>query len=899
MSDAYIFGEIIKNFEPYPEKFSEIIKQAAGKKKKLAAAPINDIINVLDSVSRAWADKGYHLRKIAWDYLKEQTGYSDEMLEAGFQTISYICSKKILNERLASELNCEHAFEKLDRLSYDKKSGGMIKLNPLGNILHVSASNVFISAVDSLVSGFITKNVNFLKLSHADILFPVLFARSVQEMDVNSVMADCFSVFYYRGGDEKTEKIFKESMDAVVVWGGAQAVAAWRAGVSIKTRLIEYGPKMSFAFADLNTVKTISELETLCDKIASDISMWEQTACSSPQNVYIVESAAHKAEEFCKFLFYALKRKESSLPPKTLSLDEQIEILKFREKAYSKYIAGDNTRIYYDGDSMPCSVVLSDNSDCEPSVLFRNIIVKAVSGISDFYEAVSGVGFYLQAVSIAIDGSQIPGAAEKLHSLGASRVLSPGRHSEPLAGASHDSKYLLNDLVRYSMLEIQDEEQVPLLLNNIPQAAEISMIKNILKNAYYETEYYRTVIPPQILELSGEEFIAAFKKLPALGKKEIYENCLPDSTGIISGGGLEKAYIFASGGSTGEAKFSVYSNDELEYVTDVLADIYRAAGIRPKHRTANLFIAGGLWTSFIVANMALEKIGVTNLALGGNTDFPTTLKFFKKLRPDAVVGLPSIILKFAEYCEKEKADIKIGLILYGGEHMRTPAREYLKKVLGAEEIVSAGYAAVDCGPVGFQCSHLSGGALHHVLSGYQHAEFITPEGRDAKPGEAGEIIVTNLNRSRMPVIRFRTGDMGAPLDYECPCGRKNPVFELLGRCDDILVAGGANLTPRDFEDAIAKNPQLSSIFQLIALTKNGFDALELFLELKEGAALNSEQTAALKEKIIGDLKAGSFKVKTMLESGWLSSFEIFIQPAGKIERVERTGKVVNIKDMRK
>ncbi|HOD41063.1 MAG TPA: hypothetical protein PKL57_10940, partial [Candidatus Wallbacteria bacterium] len=131
------------------------------------------------------------------------------------------------------------------------------------------------------------------------------------------------------------------------------------------------------------------------------------------------------------------------------------------------------------------------------------------------------------------------------------------------------------------------------------------------------------------------------------------------------------------------------------------------------------------------------------------------------------------------------------------------------------------------------------------------------------------------------------------------CGRKNPVFELLGRCDDILVAGGANLTPRDFEDAIAKTPQLSSIFQLIAVTKNGFDALELFLELKEGAALNSEQTAALKEKIIGDLKAGSFKVKTMLESGWLSSFEIFIQPAGKIERVERTGKVVNIKDMRK
>ncbi len=899
MSDAYIFGEIIKNFEPYPEKFSDIIKISAEKKKKLAAAPINDILNVLDDVSRAWADKGYHLRKIAWDYLKEQTGYSDEMLEAGFQTISYICSKKFLNQRLAGELNCEYAFEKLDRLSYDKKSGGLIKLNPLGNILHVSASNVFISAVDSLVSGFITKNVNFLKLSHADILFPVLFARSVHELDVNSVISDCFSVFYYRGGDEKTEKIFKDSMDAVVVWGGAQAVASWRAGVSIKTRLIEYGPKMSFAFADLNTVKSLSELEILCDKLAHDISMWEQAACSSPQNVYIVESETHKAEEFCKFLFYALKRKESSLPPKTLSLDEQIEILKFREKAYSAYIAGGGTRIYYDCDSMPCSVVLSDNSDCEPSVLFRNIIVKAVSGISDFYEAISGVGFYLQAVSIAVDGSEILGVSEKLHALGASRVLTPGKHGEPLAGASHDSKYMLNDLLRYSMLEISGEDQLPLLLNEISDASKTSLIKNILKNAYYGAEYYRNVIPPAVFELSGEEFHAAFKKIPALGKKEIYENCLPDSTRIISGACLENAYIFASGGSTGEAKFSVYSNDELEYVTDVLADIYRVAGIRPRHRTANLFIAGGLWTSFIVANMALEKIGVTNLALGGNTDFPTTLKFFKKLRPQVIVGLPSIIMKFAEYCEKEKADIKIGLILYGGEHMRKPAREYLKKILGAEEILSAGYAAVDCGPIGFQCSHLSGGARHHVLSGYQYAEFITPDGRDAKAGEAGEIIVTNLNRSRMPVIRFRTGDMGVPLDYECPCGRNNPVFELLGRCDDILVAGGANLTPRDFEDAIAKNHELSSIFQLIAVTRNGFDALELFLELKEGVSLNAAQTAGLKAKITDDLKNCSFKVKTMLESGWLSSFEIFIQPAGKIERIERTGKVVNIKDMRK
>jgi phenylacetate-coenzyme A ligase PaaK-like adenylate-forming protein len=897
MTDAYIFGDIIKNFEPHHSNFSDVIARSHDKRKKIASAPIGDILEVLDSVSRAWADREYSIRKIAWEYLKQQTGYSDEMLEMGFQTISYICSKRFLTMRLKSELNCDYAFEKLDALAFDKKSGGMLKVNPLGSVLHVSASNVFISAVDSLVSGFITKNVNLLKLSRADLLFPVLFAKSIKELDRASVISDTFSVFYYKGGDEKTEKIFKESVDAVVVWGGAETVSAWRRGTSIKAKIIEYGPKMSFSFAELNTVKSVCELENLCDRMAHDISMWEQAACSSPQNVYVVESRERRAEEFAKFLFYALKRKESSLPPKELSLDEQIEILKFREKHYSDYISGGRGKVFYDPDSMPCSAVLSGDEQCEPSVLFRNIIVKPVKDIGVFYAAIEKIGFYLQAVSVAVDASEMLSVSEKLFSLGVSRVLPPGKHGEPLAGAPHDAKYFLDSLVRYTALELEGASQVALLLSDVCETRKISLLKNILSGAYHDVKYYNGVITPEILEVHGEAFLEAFRRLPMLGKKEIYANCLPDSTGIISDEGLKGAHIFASGGSTGEAKFSIYSNDELEYVTDVLADIYRVAGIRPEHRAANLFIAGGLWTSFIVANMALEKIGVTNLSIGGNTDFATMLKFFKKLRPNAIVGLPSIILKFAEYCEKENADIKVEIILYGGEHMRAPARAYLKKIFGAGEIVSAGYAAVDCGPVGFQCGCMSG-ADHHILSNYQHVEFIDKDGDPAKPGAAGEIVVTNLNRSRMPVIRFRTGDMGVLREGGCACGRSNPVFELLGRCDDILIAGGANLTPRDFEDAIARTEELSPIFQVVACTRNGFDAIEVFTELKEGAELPVKRISELKIKLIEDFKRVSFKIKTMLESNWIKSFEVFILPAGKIERAGRTGKVINMKDMR-
>ena len=900
MTDAYIFGEIIKNFEPCPQNINDLLRRARNKRNKIAAAPIDDIINILDAVSRAWADKNYCLRKIAFDYLKEQTGYSDAMLESGFETISFICSRAFLLSRLKNELNCEHAFEKLDLISCDAKSGGMIKINPLGNILHVSASNVFISAVDSLVSGFITKNVNFLKLSRGDLLFPILFAKSILELDKNSLIADSFSVFYYKGGDNDIEKILGDNMDAIVVWGGAEAVCAWRRNAAFSARLIEYGPKISFSLIDSNTIKTQAALETLCDSLAQDISIWEQAACSSPQNIYLLPANGIDTEKFAHSLFLALKRKEIKLPPKELSLDEQIEILKFREKYFSSFISGEGGRIYYNSDSMPASVAISALKDCEPSVLMRNIIIKSIESFDEFYNAISKLSFYLQAVSIAVDDKQILSVTDKLHSLGVSRVLIPGKHGEPFNGAPHDAKYLLNDLVRYSALEIEGDAQTNLLLADITDSRRISLLKNILKDAYHNTAYYKRVIPPEIFEIEGDAFYDSFTRLvPMLGKNEIYDNCLPDSTDIIAGGdaGLGGAYVFASGGSTGGAKFSLYSNDELEYVTGVLADIYRAAKITPRRRVANLFIAGGLWTSFIVANMALEKIGVTNLAMGGNTDFATILKFFQKLRPDTIVGLPSIILKFAEYCRKESADVNIDLILYGGEHMRPPARQYLKEVFGVKDILSAGYAAVDCGPAGFQCAHLSG-AYHHVLSGYQHVEFIKSDGTPAQTGQAGEIVVTNLNRCRMPVIRFKTGDMGVALDYKCECGRSNKVFELLGRCDDILVVGGANLTPRDFEDAIAAFAELSSIFQLVACTKNGFDSLELFTELKEGLTFGAQKIDEIKARLIDELKCRSFKIKTMLESDWISSFELFIRPAGQIERIGRTGKVINIKDMR-
>lgn len=896
---TYIFGNLLENFILDELEVEKIIQIAKDKKKVFELTPIEEIINVLDCVSTAWANKNYHLRKKAYESLKNEIGYSDEMLDLAFQTISTICSKEFLNIRLKTELNSSYSKEKLDNFLLDEKSKGMLKIVPYGLILHVLASNVFILLVDSLVSGLITKNINLIKLGHLDLAFPILFAQSIKEHDPNSIIYDKFAMFYFKGGSLDIENQFSTLVDAVIVWGGSDAISSWRNKPNANCKLIEYGPKISFSLIDLNEIQSDDMLYELCNKLALDISIWEQLACSAPQNIYVIESSKYQTKNFAIALHNSLYELTKKLPTKNLKLDEQIEILKFREKYFSKFIANENCEIIFKSDGLPISVVINhENLDCEISVLFRNIIIKPISHFNQFYLAIEKIKHYLQAVSLFVNEKEFLTISQNLASIGVNRILMVGKHSEPFLGASHDGQYFLDKLVRYVTFELEFDKQNKLILNDISHDKKIALLKNIVNNAL-NTNYYKKIINNEILKLDNNQFYEEFLKIPLLGKNEIYSNCLPDSTNIISNNNLLDTYIFASGGTTGKPKFALYTYEELDYATYILSDIYRVAGIKSNDKVANLFIAGGLWTSFIVANKAIEKIGATCLPIGGNTSFDTILEFFKMLKPNVLIGLPSIILKFAEFCESKNVKINLDLILYGGEHLRKNSREYLSKIFDNPKIMSAGYAAVDCGPIGFQCEYLSG-SLHHVLSNYQFVEFINNNGIPAKNGEVGEIVVTNLNRVRMPIIRFKTGDLGiAHTNYVCKCGRSNLVFELLGRCDDILVIGGTNLTPNDFENSISKFNELSDIFQIVAKTNtDGFDILEIFVELKEGINLDENSKLNLTNLLYNELINNSFKIKTMITSKWISEFKINIVNPNFIKRNERTQKISIIKDLR-
>jgi phenylacetate-CoA ligase len=158
---------------------------------------------------------------------------------------------------------------------------------------------------------------------------------------------------------------------------------------------------------------------------------------------------------------------------------------------------------------------------------------------------------------------------------------------------------------------------------------------------------------------------------------------------------------------------------------------------------------------------------------------------------------------------------------------------YFKRVFKNCDVKSGGYATADAGVIGFQCKYLYKG-MHHLFTQSQYIEFLDPQTlKEVEPGKIGEVVVTSFNKRKMPLIRYRVGDLGRWILKKCECGRDEPVFEIVGRCDDRIHAGGAHIFVNDIQNAIGKLDELSFNFQVVISKKETKDQIEIIVEKKD------------------------------------------------------------------
>ncbi len=822
----------------------QILTEAHSKQKILANTPIELILDVLHNLGQAWKE-GMPYYKEALQKLPNEISFSKEMIEETLKIIPELLNKNTLKQRLNAELG---DYKILDTFQKTSNFDGPLKAFPLGTILHVSAGNVFLGCIDSLLMGLITKNISLLKLSSQNQMFPELFQRSFLEIDREKILCDKFYILHWKGGDQKFEAPLKEKVNAILAWGGEEMLNSYSQGLGKGVRLLDFGPKISIQVLSQKGFEQ-TPIEKLASAIARDVCLWDQQACASSQNLFIEEGIDEKK------LIQALSKAFEDFPLSRgeIDQDEQVEILKeeFRGR-YSETMEGG---AFSKGKNY--LIHLETKPLLRPSPLNRSLIIKRYKNLLDLSLQLSPFSFYLQSCGYALSSDEKESVLGELGRIGMKRFAPMGQVMDGLVGAPHDGRHVLRDLVSL----VGDETKLELSSFLVEVANQVPFYQKSMKGKN-----------SSILENFP------FCDASILSKHPIFE----DQSFIKKD--LEPGYVFSSGGTSGKSKYAFYSEKEFQETASMLAQGFKAQGLKPGQTVANLFAAGNLWSSFLAVDKALALCGAIQLPIGALGEVSTIISYLKRFQPQAVFGLPSLLVNYANYCQSQNITLTIPHVFYAGEHISKGAKDFLNQVWQTKKFSSAGYASVDAGPIAYQCEHCGQGE-HHLFSKQVYMEL-----------DGEEAVVTSLFRKCMPIIRYKTGDRVTMINETCPCGSLEPKFILQGRLDGQINIWSCRLLIADIEKSFSDLKLTIPLYQLRLKTiKSGEALIEKLVIIVE----NFKGDKTTEEKIKRTIYENSRDVKaTHTLDTILSMIELKWVPENTIERVARTGKIKLILDER-
>ncbi|MFD4400673.1 phenylacetate--CoA ligase family protein [Kitasatospora sp. NPDC058397] len=295
-------------------------------------------------------------------------------------------------------------------------------------------------------------------------------------------------------------------------------------------------------------------------------------------------------------------------------------------------------------------------------------------------------------------------------------------------------------------------------------------------NSPFYAELYRD-LPPAAERLD---------QLPVIDQAAFWAaNTWPDNRVLT--GPLSDAGIYKTGGTTGVPKFSPWTRTEhADSVTAFGAGLVRA-GLRPGHRVANLFTAGELYGGFLYIEGALHHAPVDNvrLGVGGAAPDPYIADLITGFGVHVLAGEPMKLSAVAE-CLVQRGETADGveLLLFGGDLLFADLRPILARAFPHAAVASVGYASNDAGLVG---SPVPGDdvRVHEAFAHRTVVELVDDvTGKTiTTPGTPGRVVVTNLFRTLMPILRYPTGDRAEWTDARC---RR---FRLLGRSTEGARVG--------------------------------------------------------------------------------------------------------------
>lgn len=347
------------------------------------------------------------------------------------------------------------------------------------------------------------------------------------------------------------------------------------------------------------------------------------------------------------------------------------------------------------------------------------------------------------------------------------RAASIWRYRADYSGPKLDAQLLENEFLTHDVrLEKVRQKLIHMLLHSYDAVP------------YYRKLWFRNRIRRR--ELSD---ISDLTRLPTLAKSTLINNVKALQATVLMNDQTHSGYSRTSG-TTGQPVEIVHSNTSMEIFPWLKQRELRwfrfdphgsLLSIRPGEEIARNR-DGSRWPDGKLFSAAtwpyLHTIFDTGPAKGftSTSSLDQQLAILESERPDYLLTEPATLENLAmqplatEFLENLKGLQTVS------QTLTTDMRLSITKVFG--QPVFQNYGLNEIGLVASMCQH----NRYHVHEEHCHVELITEDGRPAKPGERGRLLITTLTNSAMPLIRYETEDTAERADDQCPCGRSLMSF---------------------------------------------------------------------------------------------------------------------------
>jgi len=854
--------------------------------KRLNGCPLDKILDIFGKMSEKWADPEYRLRKLALEQLPEETGFSAEMIELGLKELCWTFDPTVLRKKIATELR---GIPQTGAGSYNYSTRTEFNWRPLGTVLHVLSGNVFLVAAGSLVEGLLTGNATILKMSSCEKLFPRLLLESLRECDKEGIVSGSVFLADYSSSQADVIAEFKKRVDAIVIWGGEEAVKAYRDGLPARTKLVVFGPKLSLAVATKEGLRA-QGLKLAAQRLAWDISIWDQNACTAPQACFVEGEA--DASRLAGALAASMKQIAGKIPAGRPDADTAAEIRKLRTVFEIAQTRKEGSLLGSE-KNLDWTIVVDKNMNLEPSPLHRTIKIIPYKDFNEVSMQLERMRGYIQTVGLTVSPGERKEIVSKLEKSGALRIVETGSMAGGNIDDPHDGSYDLPQLMNLVFTRVALPAGLePGDLSTAEERAGVinARFKELIGTARASGYYSK------ILKGLKIETIADIGKIPVLTREKMEENMPPRGFGLYTGalkeggfpGAITGGYVSRSGGSTGAPKFSIYDGRDWEEMISHAVGILRACGLKPGDRLANCFMAGDLYGGFVSFDHINSRLGVTTFAFAGTVRPELFADTWRQFSINAIEGVPSSMLPMLRKAKELQPALTLETVIFAGSPLSETDRAWLKSALKVKRVSSV-IGANDGGQLAYQCPEMNG-AFHHTVDDFNYLEITDEKGRGVPDGTPGRILITSLRKFAFPLIRYDVGDLGRIVPGSCACGRTARVLEFLGKSGDEVVLGCMNLKYRELRSALKK----FSFTELQVAAKNSVNGEILALRL-ETPEFSSK---TLKSGVYSGVLEGLPAIKSSLKSGSLHKLEIELHKPGSLPRIPSSRKVKNVIDER-